>query len=135
MLLAASSFSTFFFFNDTATTEIYTLSLHDALPISEPRLRAAHGLEQLRAGGARLADDVERLVAPVGRHLAAPRVGILGRTDRREEHLRGGHAEAETERAVAIVGIEPIVCGAEHSPSGHQHALVSRAGDLEEDLV
>src|SRR2546427_5455701 len=27
--------STFFFFNDTATTEIYTLSLHDALPISQ----------------------------------------------------------------------------------------------------
>ena len=27
----------FFFFNDTATTEIYTLSLHDALPISEVR--------------------------------------------------------------------------------------------------
>ena len=27
---------TFFFFNDTATTEIYTLSLHDALPISLP---------------------------------------------------------------------------------------------------
>src|SRR2546430_13052671 len=26
-------FSVFFFFNDTATTEIYTLSLHDALPI------------------------------------------------------------------------------------------------------
>src|SRR6266487_6275725 len=26
----------FFFFNDTATTEIYTLSLHDALPISAP---------------------------------------------------------------------------------------------------
>src|SRR5260370_41051676 len=29
--------SLFFFFNDTATTEIYTLSLHDALPISERR--------------------------------------------------------------------------------------------------
>src|SRR5216683_7913032 len=29
-----SSFIPFFFFNDTATTEIYTLSLHDALPIS-----------------------------------------------------------------------------------------------------
>src|SRR6266545_1380172 len=28
----------FFFFNDTATTEIYTLSLHDALPISRRRL-------------------------------------------------------------------------------------------------
>src|SRR3712207_8875272 len=27
----------FFFFNDTATTEIYTLSLHDALPIFRPR--------------------------------------------------------------------------------------------------
>src|SRR6266705_6675954 len=27
----------FFFFNDTATTEIYTLSLHDALPISATR--------------------------------------------------------------------------------------------------
>src|ERR1039457_7670483 len=31
--------TTFFFFNDTATTEIYTLSLHDALPISGPRFR------------------------------------------------------------------------------------------------
>src|SRR3712207_9446383 len=30
-----------FFFNDTATTEIYTLSLHDALPIYEPSLREA----------------------------------------------------------------------------------------------
>src|SRR2546427_3802941 len=31
--------SFFFFFNDTATTEIYTLSLHDALPISKFGLR------------------------------------------------------------------------------------------------
>src|SRR3712207_7443652 len=32
--------ATFFFFNDTATTEIYTLSLHDALPIfSSPSSR------------------------------------------------------------------------------------------------
>src|SRR2546422_11505722 len=31
----------FFFFNDTATTEIYTLSLHDALPISSPSGRAS----------------------------------------------------------------------------------------------
>src|SRR6202047_5599694 len=29
---------TIFFFNDTATTEIYTLSLHDALPISGPSM-------------------------------------------------------------------------------------------------
>src|SRR5256885_8503283 len=31
------SISFFFFFNDTATTEIYTLSVHDALPISPTR--------------------------------------------------------------------------------------------------
>src|SRR6266508_5261686 len=36
----SSSDSSFFFFNDTATTEIYTLSLHDALPIS--RRSTAH---------------------------------------------------------------------------------------------
>src|SRR2546425_8158495 len=35
----------FFFFNDTATTEIYTLSLHDALPIWDP------GDRPLRRGG------------------------------------------------------------------------------------
>src|SRR5256885_16285110 len=33
-MLVVHYFSFFFFFNDTATTEIYTLSLHDALPIS-----------------------------------------------------------------------------------------------------
>src|SRR5256885_11895545 len=33
------SISSFFFFNDTATTEIYTLSLHDALPISQRLVR------------------------------------------------------------------------------------------------
>src|SRR5687768_18436318 len=35
-LYLPSFFFSFFFFNDTATTEIYTLSLHDALPICEP---------------------------------------------------------------------------------------------------
>src|ERR1035437_10850248 len=34
-----SVFLTLFFFNDTATTEIYTLSLHDALPICSDRGR------------------------------------------------------------------------------------------------
>src|SRR5256885_11818116 len=34
-------FFLFFFFNDTATTEIYTLSLHDALPIYDLQRRAA----------------------------------------------------------------------------------------------
>src|SRR2546427_8421460 len=36
-------FLLFFFFNDTATTEIYTLSLHDALPISVPVGRSTLG--------------------------------------------------------------------------------------------
>src|SRR6266550_5664529 len=36
MQLSFFFFFFFFFFNDTATTEIYTLSLHDALPISPP---------------------------------------------------------------------------------------------------
>src|SRR3712207_8373376 len=38
----------FFFFNDTATTEIYTLSLHDALPISQVREAAGQPDIQLR---------------------------------------------------------------------------------------
>src|SRR2546422_8314430 len=52
-----------FFFNDTATTEIYTLSLHDALPISGAGDRArrdaaaGHGQQRLRRG----ADELEVL--------------------------------------------------------------------------
>src|SRR6266446_8408064 len=41
VLLLSSFFYFFFFFNDTATTEIYTLSLHDALP---PSVSLADGL-------------------------------------------------------------------------------------------
>ena len=42
-MLAPSHFLFVFFFNDTATTEIYTLSLHDALPIWELRGRVTLG--------------------------------------------------------------------------------------------
>src|SRR2546427_7125686 len=38
----------FFFFNDTATTEIYTLSLHDALPISSSSKPKAHCASRLQ---------------------------------------------------------------------------------------
>src|SRR3712207_7616569 len=47
----------FFFFNDTATTEIYTLSLHDALPISHRSRVQRPRLPRIREGvaaGARL---------------------------------------------------------------------------------
>src|SRR5688572_33198007 len=44
-----SFFFFFFFFNDTATTEIYTLSLHDALPILPHRKRGRSAADRLRA--------------------------------------------------------------------------------------
>src|SRR2546427_6181513 len=67
----------FFFFNDTATTEIYTLSLHDALPIYARRPRAGRTLERQR-----------RQSAPVGGLISARRVGVHPPPDRRrsEEH-------------------------------------------------
>src|SRR5256885_17257695 len=52
----------FFFFNDTATTEIYTLSLHDALPILVARRRADcrpdHGVEARAVAAA--GEDADR---------------------------------------------------------------------------
>src|SRR6266540_7235086 len=45
--MACSLMLVFFFFNDTATTEIYTLSLHDALPISARR--GTRGIPRWRA--------------------------------------------------------------------------------------
>src|SRR3712207_8520274 len=41
----------FFFFKDTATTEIYTLSLHDALPISRSRTRRSRSRPGRRWSG------------------------------------------------------------------------------------
>src|SRR2546429_6614416 len=49
-MISLSMSSVFFFFNDTATTEIYTLSLHDALPICRRALGAQY---PLRPGGER----------------------------------------------------------------------------------
>src|SRR5256885_17096005 len=39
LIILSLSNSIFFFFNDTATSEIYTLSLHDALPIFEEEIK------------------------------------------------------------------------------------------------
>src|SRR2546426_8865481 len=52
-------FSSFFFFNDTATTEIYTLSLHDALPIYEDTIEIGLG-DRTLARRRRLGDDRKR---------------------------------------------------------------------------
>src|SRR3712207_9028288 len=66
-----------FFFNDTATTEIYTLSLHDALPISDTVGRRLAVLRDLTHPGANGTIDV--LVAPVRSVLQplAPGLGDL----------------------------------------------------------
>src|SRR5690348_18115496 len=61
-----------FFFNDPATTEIYTLSLHDALPISgqrdQLRRRLRHlAAEALQDRGAAAADGGRLLVEEPGR--------------------------------------------------------------------
>src|SRR5258708_12915825 len=66
---------TFFFFNDTATTEIYTLSLHDALPISMLRSR-----EQTRS---------RPLPAP--RRNAADSAPPHGSSDRKSTRLNSSH--------------------------------------------
>src|SRR2546430_9006057 len=57
--------SHFFFFNDTATTEIYTLSLHDALPISRRATaeRASDARHRGRAQRAAVSDPPEALDA------------------------------------------------------------------------
>src|SRR2546429_6709722 len=55
----------FFFFNDTATTEIYTLSLHDALPISISGYAQANGFLKSFKGGVSGDDVREGLTAVV----------------------------------------------------------------------
>src|SRR5437773_9023907 len=62
----------FFFFTDTSTTEIYTLSLHDALPISRPRV-GEQAPVRLRLDG-------------VGAALVLGAVPVEERAHRSEEH-------------------------------------------------
>src|SRR2546422_1974500 len=68
----------FFFFNDTATTEIYPLSLHDALPICRRR----HDLPR-RGGGDGPGDAGEAAARARGPHLLP---GRRHPADRSEEH-------------------------------------------------
>src|SRR2546426_7067892 len=70
----------FFFFNDTATTEIYTLSLHDALPIC---LRLESFLDVRHLGARR---DAPRLGAVRGEAGAREDPAPRARDGRSEEH-------------------------------------------------
>ena len=121
----------FFFFTDTATTEIYTLSLHDALPISKFS-RAGHGRVALAAA----ADDrwVEVSVADDGPGIAPERQGIifaqfLEREDTLQDEPRGsGLGLAVSKQVIEHMGGRIWV---ESSPGdGARFAFtVPRAGD------
>src|SRR5256885_12891064 len=78
----------FFFFNDTATTEIYTLSLHDALPI----LFSAHRDESHRAAAPRWTTMMQAHVNPAEpmpfRHAAVPHLSVQ---DRKSTRLTSSH--------------------------------------------
>src|SRR3712207_8668890 len=78
--------SSFFFFNDTATTEIYTLSLHDALPISAQR--------RVRRPAARRRQD-PRAQGDHQQGRPARRRGVAGHEaaqDRKSTRLNSSHA-------------------------------------------
>src|ERR1039457_564605 len=78
-LLSTCFFSLFFFFNDTATTEIYTLSLHDALPISGRRRLVVLGWSvMLRRPGGRVAGEAHGRLRVQCRRLAVHNVCVGG---------------------------------------------------------
>src|SRR5215469_13978772 len=73
LLLRLPTPSLFFFFNDTATTEIYTLSLHDALPIRRGSALLPAGQLRLAAEpGLRRAEPVRRCAGLAVPHLRQP---------------------------------------------------------------
>src|SRR2546430_4020356 len=72
----------FFFFNDTATTEIYTLSLHDALPICA-RPRRVGRAQRARAPSG----------APVSRAAGELRARNLRTLDRKSTRLNSSHSQ------------------------------------------
>src|SRR2546427_12382864 len=111
--------SIFFFFNDTATTEIYTLSLHDALPISAPRGRG-HRAEprEDRGGGRRCprgpcraagAGELRRLALALRRRRAAPEhVGIVASGAGRDRRVAGAQPGLEGPR-VHVRGADDLL--------------------------
>src|SRR5687768_17793741 len=77
---------TFFFFNDTATTEIYTLSLHDALPIWVQLTLPV--IKKLCEGAASLAICTRESGEAACRSLS---VGSARRGDRKSTRLNSSH--------------------------------------------
>src|SRR3989475_2779794 len=87
----------FFFFNDTATTEIYTLSLHDALPIyQEERRPPAQGRDVSGHGAGRGQGHGARGTrAPFLERAAARRLHrrLPARGDRKSTRLNSSHSQ------------------------------------------
>src|SRR3712207_7307885 len=77
----------FFFFNDTATTEIYTLSLHDALPISR-RVNAPAGPASSFTSST-IGTPSLRATSTAGESLPASTISAL---DRKSTRLNSSHA-------------------------------------------
>src|SRR3712207_9341435 len=88
MLLESDLIEVFFFFNDTATTEIYTLSLHDALPISV-HARPVAGDAGLALGRGLRREARDRHARP-GRPGGPDRVHVAA--DRKSTRLNSSHA-------------------------------------------
>src|SRR2546421_12668352 len=82
--------SLFFFFNDTATTEIYTLSLHDALPIS-PGCAAVSWLTRQHEGSEVWAGEFARRLEEKRQRLAR----FFWQDDRVHEPAGGGESGVE----------------------------------------
>src|SRR3712207_2328570 len=79
----------FFFFNDTATTEIYTLSLHDALPISTRACLTKH-LTVIIGGSGRPRRGERTSSCPAARRPF--RVRQTRPRDRKSTRLNSSHA-------------------------------------------
>src|SRR2546421_9226527 len=91
-----------FFFNDTATTEIYTLSLHDALPIYHRLRPVRDGRELPHPGGARRRRRAPRRPGQLER-----RPGPRGD---RDGHLPGGHHPRSEEHTSELQSRSDLVC-------------------------
>src|SRR3712207_7284769 len=89
-----------FFFNDTATTEIYTLSLHDALPIY-PGQRGTHRAgDAVRVHGA---GEGRRLDGAAGDPAQRRRGEAQGRADRRHRRHRSEEHTSELQSRQYLV--------------------------------
>src|SRR5690349_23815554 len=92
MSLLVPCFFLFFFFHDPATTEIYTLSLHDALPISEAALQLLGNNIRQQLGT--YVTRVNELGVQIRAGQAvAPRTRPTGRRDRKSTRLNSSHVE------------------------------------------